>query len=78
MCRGLVMPGATAWLYAPYQILVLKHVRNTELQLSFKSKSDPTILFQKPIQTKNRQFKISNPSKSKILSLLSDHMIYKI
>jgi len=23
VCRGLVMPGATAWLYAPYQILVL-------------------------------------------------------
>jgi len=22
VCRGLVMPGATAWLYAPYQILV--------------------------------------------------------
>jgi len=22
-CRDLVMPGATAWLYAPYQILVL-------------------------------------------------------
>jgi len=22
-CRALVMPGATAWLYAPYQILVL-------------------------------------------------------
>ena len=22
-CRGLVMPGATSWLYTPYQILVL-------------------------------------------------------
>ena len=28
-CRGLVMPGATAWLCVPYQILVLRNVRNT-------------------------------------------------
>jgi len=23
LCRGLMMPRATAWLYTPYQILVL-------------------------------------------------------
>ena len=28
-CRGLVMPGANTWLYAPYQNLLLRNVRNT-------------------------------------------------
>jgi len=28
-CGGLVMPGATAWLYAPYQILLLRNMKNT-------------------------------------------------
>ena len=26
---GLVILGATAWLYAPHQILVLRNVKNT-------------------------------------------------
>ena len=33
---GLVIPGVTAWLHAPHQILVLRNVKNTGIWNKWK------------------------------------------